>query len=392
MRPDKLRRMSRRKFLNSLAAIGVSGVSYQYATRDAVAAADFDPENEVPVLKGVRFTNREEVVNGEAAPKKEPIYYSVPRDDWVVVESARDAAAQIRESLEDVKVDVGVSTITRGQRRQKAVVVKYRTEQANWTNEFEPEISFEELQDRLPATVEGVAGRGTEQEYPVEEIPVVAEMVESELMVSFDYDCNYRPIPAGAAWRTEAGNPCTTGTPVYDADAAEYRIVTASHCFYDYGTEFRQNSGSGDHVGARDPNKIDFRHNPLFDAAVVDLQSDVDVRYRFADDTCSQFQGHEIDGYASESHLNYLENNNGTLRKQGIRTGRSSGPVTYVSSSAFEVNTNHGGGDSGCPFFSEYATRDGGTNTMIAGVLRGGSGNAEVTQMENIVNRWNLVL
>lgn len=391
----KLARMGRRRFLKTLAGFGVSGAALNHMTQEALAETNPDLNNEVPLLRGMVHANHQEVLKG-APPKRKPLYFTVSRNEWVVIDSARDAEKQVEkiDILQGTGVVVGVSTITSGQHRQKAVVVKYPIEKYPWGETFRPSISYEKLVDNLPATVDGIAGRGTPSATVVENIPVVVEKMHIEL--TLNYDCKYRPVPAGCAWRTEAGNACTIGTPVYDNGANEYRLVTASHCFYNYGQECHQpaQSAGGSLIGRRDPNKIDFRHNPLFDAAVVNVyHGNADTYYRFADNTCGSYRGDDIDGSMSEDRLRYLENNNGSLTKQGIRTGITSGPVTFVSSSAFHVNTNWGGGDSGCPFYETFYDEHFNRRiTNIAGILRGGANDAQATQIENVENRWNVAV
>jgi len=387
----RLARMGRRRFLETLAGFGVTGAALNHMTQDVLAKTNPDLDNEVPFLKGMVHTNHKEVLNG-APPEREPIYFNVPRDEWVVIDSARDAARQVEklDTLKGTGIIAGVTTRVRGGHQQKIILVQYPIEQYEWGETYRPRVEFSELTDRLPATVDGVAGRGSDFAVVVEDIPVIAERMYNELEYIYDY--KYRPVPAGCEWKTEEGNPCTIGTPVYDNDANEYRLVTASHCFYSYGEDCHQpDQGTGDSlVGRRDPDKMDFRRDPLFDAAVVNVyHGNADTYYRFADDN-GRYRG-DIDGSMSQDRLSYLENNNGTVTKQGTRTGISSGEVTCVSSSAFRVDTRHKDGDSGCPYYETFY--DNNFNryiTNIAGVHRGGSGDAQATQMENIENRWSV--
>lgn len=386
---QKLTRMNRRRFLKVLTGSGISAAALAHMTQDALAEMDPDLGNEVPLLWGQVHTNHKEVRNGDP-PERKPIYFTIPQDEWIVIDSARDAEQQIKELsiLQGTGVTVGVSTVIRGHQQQKAVVVKYPIEEYPWAEKFRPDVSFEKISNNLPATVKGVAGRGTASATTVEEIPVITEKINPELMFSYDY--RYRPVPAGCQWSTEAENLCTMGTPVYDYDASEYRLVTASHCFYNYGDYAHQPNTSGDSaIGAR-TGKIDFRHDPLFDAAVINVyHGNTDTTYRYAADNGS-YRNLNISGSLSEDRLRYMENNNISLKKQGIATGISSGPVTYVSSSSFNVATSHANGDSGCPFYEETHDPNNPNGSMIAGVLRGGDNVAQVTQIENVENRWNV--
>lgn len=385
--------------MESITALGVTGTALANMSKSALAEAGVDLENEVPVLKGWKHTNHEEVVENNAKPKRKPEYFGVPRDQWVKVESARDAAKQVRKQLNGNKVHVGVTTITRGQKPRKAVVVKHHTEEYDWRADFTPDVSFEELEEMLPATVTGVAGRGTDNARTVEGIPVVAKQQRTKMEsdpvstdATFNYDCNYRPVPAGCTWRTEKGNECTTGTPVYDNQHNENRLVTASHCFLSADAiKCRQNSGSSDEIGTRDEEKINFDHPPeLFDAAVVELDSGIDVRWDLADSQCDSYRNPGISGTMSDDWLHQLEDDGHNVTKQGARTGITSGEVTDVYGTYFEVDTTTDGGDSGCPFY-KHQTDSFSTYTYIGGILRGNDP-AQVTKMTEIENRFNVTV
>lgn len=387
----ELTRMGRRRFVKSLASLGVSGAALEHMTKEALAETNPDLDNEVPLLYGMVHTNPDAVRAG-APPKRKPSYFTVSRDEWAVIDSARDAEQQIRglEVVQKTGVTVGVSTITRDHQQQKAVVLKYPIEEYPWGGSFRPDVSFETLTDRLPATVTGIAGRGTDSATPVADIPVVIERTRPKLM--FKYNDRYRPVPAGSQWTTEAGNLCTIGTPVYDYDANEYRLVTAAHCFINHGSYAHQPNTNGDSTIGAKTSKIDFDRDPLFDAAVVNVyHGNADTTHQYATNGGSYRLG--IRGSLSEDRLRYMENNGRDLHKQGIRTGVTSGPVTYVSNKTFHVDTNFGGGDSGCPFYEKiYDNNLDIYTSLIAGVLRGGGSVAQVTQIENVENRWSVAV
>lgn len=385
MRASKLSRFGRRRFLKALSSLGVTGVALNSATKDALAESEIDLDHEIPILRGWKHVNPTRHPSREASPEREPVYVGVPKEQWRRVESARDAANQLQENLGELGVEVGVRTSSSG---QKEIVVKYPIEESPFGSDYKPETPIDRLRERVPSSVTGVAGRGTQRAERVEDIPVVVEKERVELQSqSYYYDCNYRPLGAGCAWRTEEGNPCTIGTPVYDNHASEWRLLTAAHCFMSYdAVECRQNSGSSDYVGTRVANKTEFDHPPnLFDASVIDLAS-ASTCLDFASSQCDSYRGDVIIGTASKQRLHYLEDNGIDVYKQGARTGRTSGPITEVRSTSIRVDTTYGGGDSGCPFF-EYQD---GYKAWIAGILRGGTGDAQVTHMPEIEDRYNV--
>lgn len=390
----ELMKMSRRRMLRSLANLGVGATTLQYLSRDALAKMGSEPKNEVPRVRGLVHTNPEEVAAG-GKPKREPRFYSISREKWALVEAAKNAQEQIQNKpeLQNTGIHVGVGTAVRGQHSQKVIEVRYPTETLPSGEQYSPEMSFDELQGHLPAAVTGVAGKGTDAARSIEDIPVVPKRVERTLEASFN--SKYRPVPAGAQWGPEDGALCTTGTPAYDNDANEHRMVTAAHCFYNHGTEMHQPSvgASDSYIGTRDSSKIDFRHDPLFDAAVVNIDhSQSDVQYEFAN-YGGGYRG-SIDGTVSETRLRDMEGTSSKIKKQGRTTGITEGTVEYVSDSAFETTANHDSGDSGGPhyekFYDEYFNE---YRYNIAGVHRGGTDSrAQATQIENIEDRFNVTV
>lgn len=193
--------MNRRRFLNTLTGLGVSGTALSYLTKDEIADIDFDEE--VPRLGRVRHINHRAVTNGEE-PEREAIYYTIRREKWAVVETAHDAASQVNDMLEtaglDSSVSAGVTTLTRNQRSQKAVVVKRTVTEKADGETITPGATKDQLKETLPDTVAGTAGEGQYQR-TIDQIPV---KIETERMSLDDigpgnhYNYMYRPVPAGS--------------------------------------------------------------------------------------------------------------------------------------------------------------------------------------------------
>ena len=164
--------MSRRRFLNTLTGLGVSGTALNYLTTDEIA--DIDLDEEVPRLGRVRHINHRAVTNGEE-PEREAIYYTIRRKKWAVVETAHDAASQVNDMLEtaglDSSVSAGVTTLTRNQRSQKAVVVKRTVTERADGETVTPDVTKDQLKETLPNTVAGTAGEGQYQR-TIDQIPV----------------------------------------------------------------------------------------------------------------------------------------------------------------------------------------------------------------------------
>lgn len=390
MPENDISKLGRRGFTKKMMSLGLTGAALAGISKSAIAEADIDLRDEKPVLHGWVHQNHEEVKNGENPPRRKALYYGVPHDKWATVESARDAASTLRERLREHGVSVGVGSTVRGHQNQLAVVVRYATGESPHGS-FEPEVEFETLRDQIPASVSGIAGRGTDSSRLVEDIPVVIRKEEPSLHAS--YDCSYRPVPAGCAWRTEAGNACTMGAPVYDQKHGVNALVSAAHCFLSYdATKCRQNNNSlTDEIGERDDIRVEFDHPPeLFDAAVINLDSSIDISYRTASSNCDETTRRSFSGAVSNQHLHYMNQNDYSLTKQGITTGIKSGTVEYVDDTMFKTDVDSKDGDSGGPYWDNQY--DGSWRRLLAGIHRGGDTYAHATQMVEIEDRFDVVV
>lgn len=363
---NKLVRMGRRRFVKSLAGLGLSSGALQHMDKETLESLTDDPTQEVPRLGALVHTNHDEVMAGEAKPEREPRYYTISRDEWIDVESAHDAARRLENQLSDAVdsnfVRFGVKT-TQGSTSRRAVVVRHDTLADRDT---EPNVTASELRDLVPATMTGQAGSGDNAEIR-EDIPVVVEEQEISLLgcgSEWDYDYDYSPVPAGAMMtgkKNGDSTPGTTCTPAYydGDDLSDWVMLTAGHLYgnetgnsawqpcpsVEYGTcyksEFRwDDEDSGD----RDPDA-----DRAFDWAVVKLDSDHDTTYKFADNNGGT-KNWEVNGIIGWDNIK-----DGTMmNKQGARTEYQSGEVDEVfTNHTFETTASANGGDSGGPNFKE---------------------------------------
>jgi len=379
---DKLSRMGRRRFLQTMVTLGVTGTGLNYMTKDALADLTNNPESEVPRLGYLEHTNHEAVENGTQAPRKEPIYYTISRDKWRVVETAHDAAARIDDLL-DAKFDsslfqTGVTTITSGHRRKKAVHVDYVVQRDDDGNVLaEPSAAIEAVRDALPATVTGVAGRD-DFETKVEDIPVLVEKREVSsgstsggAYSDFYYDYQYRPVPASAAYKNEAeGTICTMGTPAYDNERNDYVMVTAGHCMTDSGQDIHQ----PDLYNQIGNSTSEFQDNDdeTFDAGVISLSAD--HTYRFADnDGDNDYSITPIYGTLSWTTIKDNEGNSDySMMYRGAKSGHVNTYIEKADSNEqyFWLENDSGDGDSGCPMYHvRFSGGDG--RAYIGGINEG---------------------
>lgn len=79
----KLNKMGKRRFMKTLAGIGVSGSAIRHMSKETLAKTTGNPEKEVPMLKCLYHLNHEEVKNGNK-PERKAEYFTLPRDEVVL--------------------------------------------------------------------------------------------------------------------------------------------------------------------------------------------------------------------------------------------------------------------------------------------------------------------
>lgn len=386
---ERFSKMGRRRFLKALSALGVSAGAFNYVSKDALAAVTDNPEKEVPRLESFRHTNHEEVTRG-AKPEREPVFYTISREKWTIVESAHDARERLEEKVRrryETSLQVSVRDRKNGRGKELVVYVpKPGTRSAGNT------VSVEDVRETLPTEMTGVAGRKSNYSVEVSDIPIRVRASSEEYQAYYDYE--YRPVPAGSLWRMVwgASEYCTVGTPVYDNSKSEERLVTAAHCFVnnDTNTFYQNDSSSTTADGVLARKKF---NEGGFDAAVVEPQT-FDTKYDFAEEGCSCYQGIAINGTLSKTYIKDLQGTDGKLTFQGARTGTSLGNVVEVSGNMFATNHQTNTGDSGGP---AHRTRTGSFSTYseIGGVLSykdGNTGNRWYTFMADIESDLNVTV
>lgn len=411
---DRLTGMGRRRFLRNLTGLGVSGVALEHMSKEALADVTDDPQEEVPRLSRLRHTNHDEVVAGTAPPEYEPVYYTISREKWAVVETAHDAAEKMDRLLSRLDssglLSAGVRTFTKDQRKQKGVHVRYHV-QVNEDGEAvrTPDVSFEELKGNLPATVAGTAGEG-EHAVTIDDIPV--ELSRSEFnnldhndpsggaSDNYYYDYVYRPIPAGAMVIDDnTGELGTIATPAYDYDLDEYVLTTVAHLTdVESGHSIEQPCCSY-YVGKSDKGSFSWWD---FDAATIDINTadhgSYDVEYALADDD-GNYSLTPIYGTLVWDTIKDNEGNTSyNMQWQGAASGHHSD--NYI----VETNTDHyfwlddpgTGGDSGGPMYHvEFSGHDG--RAYIGGIVGqrddgDGDGDDDVagTWIGDVENKFNI--
>jgi hypothetical protein len=407
MTPRKLRsltRIGRRRFLQRAAEFGVSAGALKYLSQEAVEETMSDPDDEVLRLDSIVHTEQKQP---DQPPEREPQYYTISRDAWAEVESAHDARRQIEQQVATMGLDNSVvamvETITTGQRRKKAVKV-YATQVVQPDESLsEPTADVDAIRESIPATITGIAGRGTDHETAVKGIPVLVEPAwqRPQEYYTDDYGSD---VPGGCHVDTEEGDTqpkhSTLGTPAYDGDYGGDVFVKDGHTYTKYGKRndcyqpYYSQYGY-DHIAVLNTNKLKDWED--YDASVLHPESGINPRWELASNS-GGFQDGGITGSLGRDRLVDEEGNiSYNIHHQGIISGDVYGPVTGVSDTLFATDTDNDYGDSGGPHFR---TRfDGSTpRYLIAGIHRGAyisgdpgsKGNSIATIMEEIEARWNL--
>lgn len=390
----RTRLSSRRRFLQGLGAAGL-GVGF---SEGALAEED----EKVRRVEKYVHTNHEEVIHG-AAPIREPKYYYISRERWARVESAHNAAERIEKRLakkfdpQSFSVSVQLTNDSTGGRR-RGVSVEFITVENPDGSVIEPNTTFGTFSQELPDRVTGVAGRKTEHETEIQDIPVEVEKITEYPEVYFS--TKYDDVPAGAHCQTEpvAGfiYNGTTGTPATNS-TSENVLVTCGHN-YDLNNNGTLNASelhqddynyyNGDFVGYVDSYDAD----PDYDMAIIGIDaSNRDVQWDIANNS-GGVRGYQIYGILAKD---YLKDNLGeTLYKQGSATGNVTGSIEKVGSTFIKIDaSNSSGGDSGGPYY-DYGCSIGGCSSYIAAIHRGtaGDGLQKGTLMESIEDNENVTV
>ncbi len=190
--------MGRRGFLETLASLGVSATVLDGLSKKMFEQLVDNPQTEVVRVLGHVHTNHEEMKKG-AALEREPIYYTISRDRRRRVEGAHDARNRAAEILVGRSEPIDIWVTTNSNDEKQVDVDVYETESVS-------KADIGDIEDELPATIDGVAGRGTASEDVLEDVPVVVDRTpapSSEPAPLGDgpdhYWNDWEEIPGGAA-------------------------------------------------------------------------------------------------------------------------------------------------------------------------------------------------
>lgn len=390
----KLNLMGRRRFLNTLAGMGLSAGAVNHMNKDQLERLTGDPTDEVPRLAYLEWPEGFDPDAPEFSgplPDREPVYYTISRDRWTVIESAFDAAKRLNNKIEDLDdsglINTSVQIADNGKADEYTVnvdrVIKARKSPESGPgtlsmssvesdpNTETPDVSLDELMGELPERAYGQAGDDEFSTAARDDIEInFTESVEWEEDEPCDsdadsrsfytdvyrYGSNSRLIATGCHIRVglfgRHGNP-TLGPRVSPESGGSSGFLTSAHATFDQddenpiagqGRKVHQ-GGAGaylDRIGEvaklrdhRDPREPG--HRSELDAAFIEItQADLIAGSRLAsetnDTTNGRLSGIRIgrDRIKDKDYGGDIDG--GTVYKQGHRTGRCSHMVrTYAA-------------------------------------------------------------
>lgn len=368
MNTQNLTRMGKRRFVKSLAGLGLSTDLVRHITQDDLADLTNDPTEEVPRLQRLTHTNHEAVEAG-APPEREPVFTTIPRDQWVRVESAWDAVQRLQTWIDDNdRLDdfvAGMKKTTMGHHSRHVVEVSYVESRSS--------VDYQTVLDELPATVAGQAGAGDNAEV-VEDIPVRVDRITDVRPTSEYFDYKYRPVPGGCKMDPDGSlSPGTTCTPAYDNDEGKYVMLTAGHNVdFTWGIDVYQpdDGSSSNFIGSSDQNGTSYDNcdNLDWDAAEIELDG-VDHKYAIAGDESGSDYDYPIYGIVTWDTVKDWTDCDPEIFHQGKTSGRTKTCVDKArSNKTIQYEDPPSGGDSGGPIFQVYKTIDG-FSAHIAGII-----------------------
>lgn len=367
----KMNLFGRRRFVAALASLGVTGQAAASLTPAELNRLTDNPEKEIPRVKYWRHTNHEAVKRGNARPEREPVFYTIPREQWLRTQTGLDGAQRVYQMLRRSSLDLstasggvgsppsryGVSIgITNRVDGTDVAVLVQRDELVDRGSETDAADypTIDELKEVVPSRVSGRATYRSKTEVR-SDIPVLFRSSRQKEQGSTDsyFGRTVRPVGAGC----EAGrnvdkekDAWTLGTPAWDDINGGAGWVTAGHTIdFEGGHTVYQNSCSSD-------NNIGESVRAMSDGDAGYIDSNEDTIWSVvSEDTDSEDFDWDIVGIVSDSRIQDMVATDEKARFQGRRTGRSHSEVTDYHTNGFGngdhttvvINHDSDGGDSG---------------------------------------------
>lgn len=366
---EELADMSRRRFTKTLAGLGLSTAVVNNMTQEALAEQTEDPTKEVPRQLARQVKNPEKWKDKPADPNDRPemenVWYTIPRSQWVRVETAQSACQRLQKrmnKLDSSCLAVGVKSESNTSKSEKRLDIEYTTyerknEDGEWEEYDRPDVSFERVEEEAPYTVTGVVGEGDNREKRDVEVNITRrtarESSHCDTSGSGHYDYFYEGnYPAGASLET-----CTSLAPAYHYSHG-YVGTTAGHCYEAFDEVWQPTDGSSEEKCGMIQREEYWKEDSSpqrTDIAMLTFSSHRDAYYYLAANTGDSDYDEYLAGMMSWSAIADMEDTNETMYRQGGRTGRCQGNVVGAyggySVRNFDTDAYEMNGDSGGPHF-----------------------------------------
>lgn len=168
----RLNRMGRRRFYETLSKLGVSTAALPFISKDTLGNLTDDPENEVPRVFSLDHTNHQKVAKGEEPPDREPVTFTISRDEWARIEGRKSVAHQLKQEFsQEPLIRFGVAK----SRKHGELIVKaeYLTVKTPTGNTRKQDVNREKFKNEIPTRTSTTVGRRSDEQ-KVENILVEA--------------------------------------------------------------------------------------------------------------------------------------------------------------------------------------------------------------------------
>jgi len=351
--------------MENLAGVGVSSTALQYLEQDKLKEITEDPEEEVPFVAAYRNIEKEP----GKAPTREPVYDTLPREEWERRESTLDVRDKVNEILEEEYPNQPVYVSFQGDNQSPTgFSVGVEVE-----NDERLDFSLEEIEDTLPTQAEGY----TPESNPISRqgIPIVVGEIDRE---DFNYEFrDYNPVPGGqriiSYADTDNGYPLGTLTGAFHSNEHGDGLVSAGHVLNQndvYVNEIISDSDSSDEDSLGQSR--DVQNSNWLDIGFIEMTFDQSPKSWITSPDNSDIDLN-ISGIYTDNGLNYYADGNPIdISMQGKESGRKSGEIKKTHGSptqAVTVGTLMDEGDSGGPMFTNRSDND---LITLAGLIDGG--------------------
>jgi len=232
--------MGRRRFIKTAAAIGVPASTLQLGSQEALASEIGDPSKEVSYVHRMKVQTDS---NGRPIGRK-PIYKTITRDRWAVIEASRRAKHRIKAILKTRFQGITSVTPLSVEHTNSPIgyAISVRTSEISGTpTTNDNQSAADAIKSALPETVTVSVGKG-KWKRTVQDIPVLFEEDTADASTTDvtttstcktkdinEYSTDWDGVPGGCALNGYSGGIASGCSSFYNTDKDTYQLVTAGH-------------------------------------------------------------------------------------------------------------------------------------------------------------------